>query len=98
MVRYTARLIAQNTWLQPWWSRSHERVSLSIRPYRVPMPAPSALDRLLDELARGVVQPERYSTKSTYGKLEQLVLTSMLAMIAIIAGMVLGTRPGSSAR
>lgn len=58
------------------------------------MPAPSALDRLLDELARGVVAPERYSTKSTYGKIEQLVLTTMLAMVAIVAGMLLGGRPG----
>lgn len=60
------------------------------------MPSLSVLNRLLDEMARGVVAPESYSTKSTYGKVEQLVLTTTLAVIAIIAGVLLGGRPGST--
>lgn len=59
------------------------------------MVAQSALDRLLDEMARGMVAPERYSTKSAYGRVEQLVRTTALAVIAVIAGVLLGGRSGS---
>ena len=49
----------------------------------------STLDRLLGELRRGTVEPERYSTRSVWGRCEQLILTAALAALAIAGGMLL---------
>ena len=51
---------------------------------------PSALDALLREIQRGLVIAERYSRKSVFFRYEPLLATGLLAVVAIIGGMLLG--------
>jgi hypothetical protein len=51
---------------------------------------PSALDDLLREIQNGLVIAERYSRKSTFFRYEPLLATGLLAVVAIIGGILLG--------
>ena len=59
--------------------------------YRLRMvPGPTLVDALLRELESGVVVPDPYSRRSVYGRCEPMMLTAVLALVAIVAGMLLG--------
>ena len=51
---------------------------------------PSALDDLLREIQSGLVIADRYSRKSVFFRYEPLLATGLLAVMAIIGGMLLG--------
>jgi hypothetical protein len=54
------------------------------------MRVPTTLDDLLAELERGAVEPERYSRHSLLVRWEPMMLTAILAAVAIWSGMLLG--------
>ncbi len=51
---------------------------------------PSALDDLLREIQDGLVIAERYSQKSMVFRYEPLLTSGLLAVVAIIGGILLG--------
>jgi hypothetical protein len=51
---------------------------------------PSTLDDLLREIQSGLVIGERYSRKSVLFRVEPVLATGLLAIVAILGGMLLG--------
>jgi hypothetical protein len=54
------------------------------------MPPSSTVDRLLDEIRRDVVRPVRYSRRSMSDRCAPIALTTVLAVLTILSGMLLG--------
>lgn len=55
---------------------------------------PSSVHRLLEDMRNGTLSRQRYSTRSLYSRCEPLVLTTLLACIALLSGMLLGGAAG----
>lgn len=68
----------------------------------MPTSSADALAGLLAELAADRVVPERYSRRSLYGRCEPTLITTVLAMVAVLGSVLLceftAQRPGAGVR